>query len=217
MMLSKMDIDSTIKRICIFGDSITWGACDYEKGGWVERLKTDLLEHTDIDVYNFGVSGNSTVDLLARFDAEVEIMKPEVIIFAIGINDSNYLSDPNVLKVTLKDFEANILTLVNKARKITDKLIFVGLTSVDETKTKPRIHRGNTKYYENNIIQKYDSVIAKICQQEKIPFVSLFSLLTNSNLEDGLHPNSSGHRIIFDQVKPVIESLVQEGQVVMGS
>ena len=45
-----MNINSTIKRICVFGDSITWGACDYEKGGCVERLKTDLLEHSDINV-----------------------------------------------------------------------------------------------------------------------------------------------------------------------
>ena len=44
--------------ICVFGDSITWGASDYEKGGWVERLKTYLMKNkNDVDVYNLGVSG----------------------------------------------------------------------------------------------------------------------------------------------------------------
>ncbi len=48
-------------HICIFGDSITWGACDYEKGGWVERLKIYFLEHTDnIEVYNLGVSDDDS-------------------------------------------------------------------------------------------------------------------------------------------------------------
>jgi len=26
------------KSICIFGDSVSWGAWDMEKGGWVNRL-----------------------------------------------------------------------------------------------------------------------------------------------------------------------------------
>lgn len=41
--------------ICIFGDSITWGTSDSEKGGWVERLKVYFGEKYDIDVYNLGV------------------------------------------------------------------------------------------------------------------------------------------------------------------
>jgi lysophospholipase L1-like esterase len=204
-----MNINSTIKRICVFGDSITWGACDYEKGGWVERLKTDLLEHSDINVYNFGVCGNTTVDLLACFDMESEIMKPEVIIFAIGINDSRYLKDPLVSEVNIKDFESNIQALINRARKQTSRLAFVGLTPVDETKTTPRIHRENTKYYKNKIIQNYNSVIVSVCKREEIQFIDLSNLLKDSDLEDGLHPTSNGHRIIFDKVKPVVESLIR--------
>ena len=204
-----MDINSTINRICIFGDSIAWGACDYDKGGWVERLKTDLLMHSDIDVYNFGVSGETTVNLLDRFKTEVEIMKPELIVIAIGINDSKYLNDPKVTEVNLKEFETNIRTLISEARKITNRIIFVGLTPVDETKTKPRIHQGNTKFYGNKIIQDYNSVLASTCQQEGIQFIGLFNLLKSSDLEDGLHPNSNGHKIIFDQVKPIIEKLIR--------
>lgn len=199
----------TIKKICIFGDSITWGACDYEKGGWVERLKTDFIKNYDIDVYNFGVAGNTTLDLLARFETEVKIMKPEVVVFAIGINDSKYVNDSKTSEVNLTDFEKNILDLISKARKITDKLAFVGLTPVDETQTMPRTHRDKIKFYENNIIQNYNSIIETICHKEKIQFVNLFSLLKASDLEDGLHPNSNGHLIIFNQIKPVVKNLIR--------
>ena len=209
LLSQRMKINPKIKRICVFGDSIAWGACDYEKGGWVERLKVDLLKHTDIDVYNFGVSGNTTIDLLARFGAEVAIMKPEIIVIAIGINDSKYLSNPEVPEVNLKDFETNTLALIDKARRVTNRLAFIGLTPVDETKTMPRTHQENIKFYENRIIQNYNSVVASICQREEIQFINLFNLLKNSDLEDGLHPNSNGHQIIFDQAKPVIENLIQ--------
>lgn len=32
------------KKICVFGASITWGAFDNEKGGWVNRLKLIKLQ-----------------------------------------------------------------------------------------------------------------------------------------------------------------------------
>ena len=42
-----------VMKICVFGDSIAWGACDFEKGGWADRLKTYFLAgDNDIDLYN---------------------------------------------------------------------------------------------------------------------------------------------------------------------
>ncbi len=74
--------------ICIFGDSITWGAFDYKNGGWVGRLRNYFEEKDEeIEVYNLGVAGNKTKDLLARFENEVKVRKVDVIVFAIGIND----------------------------------------------------------------------------------------------------------------------------------
>lgn len=198
-------------NICIFGDSIAWGACDYEKGGWVERLKSYFMQNKeDVDVYNLGVSGNNTQDLLKRFDAEVDARKAEefeMVIFAIGINDSQYLNTRDNPSVSLKEFEENILKLMEKARKITKRLMFVGLTSVDESKVMP-LPWDKIKYYENGIIKKYDQSISDACKRNNIPFVSLFELLEVSDLEDGLHPNSSGHIKIFEKIKPEVEKLI---------
>ncbi|MFH1864201.1 MAG: GDSL-type esterase/lipase family protein [bacterium] len=198
-------------NICIFGDSIVWGACDYEKGGWVERLKSYLMQNKeDVDVYNLGVSGNNTQDLLKRFDAEIAARKSEtadVIIIAVGINDAQYIKTRENPRVNLKEFEENMSVLLGKAREITKRVIFVGLTSVDESKVMP-IPWDETKYYENGIIQKYDAVVDEVCQKQGVPFISLFDVLNDQDLEDGLHPNSSGHKKIFDKVLEKIEPVL---------
>jgi len=56
--------------ILVFGDSITWGTADFEHGGWVTRLFIELGRDFEIDVYNLGVSGDKTPDLLERFESE---------------------------------------------------------------------------------------------------------------------------------------------------
>ena len=38
------------KTICVFGDSISWGAWDMEKGGWVNRLWLFLAEREAIRI-----------------------------------------------------------------------------------------------------------------------------------------------------------------------
>lgn len=65
--------------ICIFGDSITWGASDSEKGGWVERLKIYFGEKYDINVYNLGISGDATEDLLVRIEKELRSRKSNIL------------------------------------------------------------------------------------------------------------------------------------------
>lgn len=196
-------------NICIFGDSIVWGACDYERGGWVERLKTYLLKNNnDVDVYNFGVSGNTTEDLLVRFEREVTIMKPDAIVFAIGINDSQYLDSRDNSKIEPGIFQNNIQSLFDKAKNMTNKIIFIGLTKVDQAKTMPRVHGPKIKYYENEIIRKYDQVISDVCKKNGIPFVSVIELLNVGDFEDGLHPNSSGHTKMFEKIKPEVEKLL---------
>lgn len=200
-------------NIYIFGDSIVWGACDYEKGGWVERLKSYLMQNKeDVDVYNLGVSGNNTQDLLKRFDVEIKARKSEIsemIIIAVGINDSQYIKKREDPQVSLMEFGENIAVLLEKARKITNRVIFVGLTKVDESKVMP-IPWDETKYYENRVIQNYDSVVGEVCQKQGVPFISLFSVLTNQDLEDGLHPNSSGHEKIFKKVFEIVEPMLMQ-------
>ena len=189
------------KRICVFGASITWGAFDSEKGGWVNRLK--LIKFTQgncINIHNLGISGDTTNNVLARINTELLTRNPNIIIFSIGANDSLYLKNENKNYIDLKKFKKNLNELYKKSKKFTKKIIFTGLTKVDELKVSP-IPWSPTKYYDNENIKKYDLVIKNFCKKNNLPFIEMFDLLKNEDLEDGLHPNSEGHKKMFIRVR----------------
>lgn len=194
-------------NILIFGDSITWGAYDPEQGGWATRLRNYFEEKdNDIDVYNLGISGDTTADLLSRIEVEAKSREPNLIIFSIGINDAQFIHSTNGLRVALDEFQQNIAKLFSIAKKFTDKIVFVGLTKVDESKTTP-IPWDTDKSYTNENIKRLDNAIKKFCEDRKLKFIPLDSVVGNDDLIDGLHPNTKGHIKIFNRMKSELESM----------
>jgi lysophospholipase L1-like esterase len=195
------------KVICIFGDSITMGAWDLEKGGWANRLRL-FIDNEQFSggikdyfaSYNLGVDGDTTDGLLKRFEAEAEFRIPSIIIFAIGSNDSVFVKSKNEFLVPLAEFEANIQELIDKAKKFTETIIFLGAGKVDEKKTMPLIW-ANDYFQENKNILSYNQKIKEAAEKNKVFYLELFGLLSEEDLEDGVHPNSVGHEKIFLEFK----------------
>ncbi len=189
------------KRICIFGDSIAWGAVDPKNGGWVTQLRRYFETNDyDIGVYNQSVSGDNTDDLLKRFEVECKAREPQIIIFAIGINDSQYIMNRDNPRISIEKFQNNLVELINQANKISKTIIFVGLTKVDEPLVMP-IPWDTTKFYDNDNIAKYNSVIKKVSGDTTLPFIDLLDLLNKNDFDDGLHPDSNGHKKMFLEIK----------------
>lgn len=190
-----------MKSICIFGDSITWGAGDYEKGGWVNRLRL-FADDQRIGAwtYNLGISGDNTNDLLVRFEVEADAREADILIFSIGANDSAYTDTKDNHPVPLKGFEKNIARLILAAKKITKKIVFVGLTHVDEKKTMP-VKWDKSFYYENINVALYDAEIKKATTHYGVDFIPLVDAIKTKDLADGLHPNAKGHQKIFEEVR----------------
>ncbi len=184
--------------ICIFGDSIAWGEGDPKYGGWVARLKRYFDENkVAVSVYNLSIDGNTSVGLIKRFKTEAFVREPEIIIFAIGINDSIYQKPGETPLIPIEDFSANLIRLAQEAQVIARQTVFIGLTQVDETKTQPFLQSSTGKCYSNQRIAKYNQVIKQVSQNRNCLFFDLFKLLSNSNLDDGLHPNEDGHQKIL--------------------
>ena len=200
-------------EILIFGDSIAYGAWDRE-GGWVQRLRKFLDERNLADpnfyclVYNLGIPGNTSADLLERVEFETEQRlkagEETIIIYAIGINDSQFVHSKGEHNVPLDEFRENIQKLIDKAKIYSSKIAFLGLTPVDEGKTTP-IPWNPDKSYKNEYIERYNNVIRKVCEENEIYFIEILERLKALNyqdlVKDGLHPNSKGHQKIFEIVR----------------
>lgn len=187
--------------ICIFGDSTAWGAWDLEKGGWVNRLwmNVGIRKGDDyVEVYNCSVSGGTTETILERFESEAKIRSAEALIFQTGGNDASYQNAPENFQVPIEKFKENIEEIIRRAKKITDRIIFMDLKNCDESKTMPV--SWIDIYYTNENIKKYSEAMQEVCRENGVLFMNI-EPIDNSDFEDGLHPNASGHEKIFGQVR----------------
>lgn len=203
-------------QILAFGDSITQGFYD-SKGGWVQRLRT-YLEQNDfknklsaIRIFNMGVSGNTSLDLVNRFESETKsrLRYPNpIFLFSIGVNDTQYPEGKSTILIPLDQFKENIKLLIKKAQLISPHIIFLDLTPVDEQKTTPCSWKSIS--YKNKDISIFHQALSNICSEQQISFINLYDEWILSGykklLIDGLHPNDDGHQKIFESVKNFIVS-----------
>lgn len=207
-------------NILVFGDSIALGLWD-ENGGWVGKLtkllvgkalESELQE--DYEVYNLGVSGDTTDGLLQRFEFETKQRLSDdetAIIFAIGINDSEYCHSTRQMKVLPEKFRRNLEELIGQAEKYASKIAFIGLTPVDETKVDP-IPWASDFSYRNEFVRRYDEIIKNVCRENNVVYLELFDSLMRSGfielLADGVHPGGRGHEMIFKIVGRKLLNLI---------
>jgi len=197
-----------VKILC-FGDSITFGLGEKPCFGWVGRLK-DYIESKEGYhlVYNLGISGEFISDINQSLEIEygkriLPKEKGDLIIMAIGINDSRWIGLPkaNSPQTELSDFEKDLKILIKKIKILKIPCVFIGLTPVDESKTFPFIKTT----FQNNRIEKFNEILKNNCLKNNIPFLDIFQKFSKLNykflLDDGLHPNSKGYQKMYDFIK----------------
>jgi lysophospholipase L1-like esterase len=203
-----------MKNCLIFGDSITQGF--FAVDNWVariiaEKLKINPIKRPPVFVNNLGVAGNTTFDLIKRMEFDIKarnFFDDLTIVIAIGINDTKLMNGNDSPIIKKEDFENNINNIFNIAKKYTDKIIFVGLTYVDEEKTNPCFWE-KEKAYQNKFVKEYDNIIESFCNKNNVDYICLYDKTKDKNLLfDGLHPNSNGHKIIYEEVRKKLNNYI---------
>ncbi len=184
-------------NIVVFWDSIARWAYDRQQWWWVERLKLWWFDQENCFVYNQGVSAHASRELLKRVEVICQMKTFDVAIVAIGTNDSWYQDGKH--NVDSEDFKINLDQIFGITSKYAQKIIFIWLTKVDESKTVP-IPRKPVISYTNKNIKLYDDIIQEFTRQHNLWYVPLYDLLDNEDLDDWLHPNTQGHQKIFERV-----------------
>ncbi len=205
----------------IFGDSITEGLWD-SQGGWADRTKA-FVQSKEVasgiknyhEVYNLGIDGNTTQQLIARFEAETtaRLWPDEEIafIFAIGTNDTLHRNNSD-FQSTPEQYQTELTQLAELARKFSSNITFVDLLPVEESLTNPIQSSSSGKCYTNDRISLFNETLHTFCEAQWLPCIKVSELYAQQNyttlLADGLHPNDQGHELIFNAVKPKVEELI---------
>ncbi len=212
-------------RVLIFGDSITQGYWDTD-GGWVERLRKhfDSIQVTDLEgldeptIFNLGISADNSRGILNRIEPETIARTRHgnlpALIIQIGINDSSYDALPGDESVSLpiEKYEHNLKKIIEKTKPLSSKIIFVGLSACDESRTNP-VTWGDF-HYTNEAIKNYENKMKDIAVEYNCDFIPVFDAFIEELkkgkefLPDGLHPNNEGHafmsEIIMKELVPLL-------------
>ncbi len=173
----------TIKVVCL-GDSITWGFPHGPEYSWV-RMLDDAFSG---EVINQGINGNTTSDMLDRFNRAVIKKKPTHVIIMGGINDVIWRESFD--RITL-----NIQTMAEKAQENGIKVILGTPTAVDDPEPErllKRLRDWIKEYARENNLAVIDFAAAFFDSNGKIRLEYL--------LADGGHPTREGYRALYAQI-----------------
>jgi acyl-CoA thioesterase I len=206
-------------QIFVIGDSIVFGKKD-SLGGWVDRLKIKLNQVAATDnnfsanVYNLGIPGDTSKNLLNRFSNEILIRnefypdRKAILFIAFGANDAAFNKESNEFKVEPSEYRINILNCIKLAKKDSILPILLNITPVLPAVADKPDKYGNSRSSDH--IQKYNLILDEISKLEGIELINLHEKFKTDTIKlicnDGLHPNSNGHELICTEVEKFLKS-----------
>jgi len=192
-------------RILFTGDSITDCGRNREQewhlgSGYASFIAARLqayLAAPDLKILNRGISGNRTVDLVDRLDADLLALKPTVVSILVGVNDVWRRYDQN--NPTPADvYEKHYRVILEK---ISDEL------EARVVLLEPfLLHFGDDRDKMREDLNPKIDVVRKLAVEfgaELIPLDGLFAKMSTQApatywAHDGVHPTAAGHALIAE-------------------
>ena len=172
---------STGTDIIAFGDSLVAGSGATGGNDFVSVLSKQIGR----PIINLGVPGNTTADGLARISA-LEQYKPKVVLLLLGGND-------HLKKVPIETTFENLGTIIEYIQSRGAIVLLLGV-------------KGNL------FGDKFEPEFEKLQKKYGTAYVSnvLDGLFGNSKyMEDTIHPNDAGNKIIADRIYPILIPLLK--------
>ncbi len=181
------------QRVVFMGDSITdgWRLNEYFPGR---------------ELVNRGISGQNTMQMLARFHQDVLSLAPRAVLILAGTND---LSG----SIELNQIEDNLTMMGDLAKAYGIRVAMASLLPVSDyhKDVDPANERTATRPPAN--ILALNRWIEGHCRTEGFVYVNYFTPMVDSSgqmqadlSDDGLHPNAKGYRVM----SPVAEDAVKK-------
>ncbi len=165
--------------------------------GIANALLNSTYRDLNCRVINAGTNGETSRDLVARWDSDVLAFSPDWVSVMIGINDIwrqyDRPLDPSQ-HVYLTDYEKNLIAMVEKTQPVTQNIIL--MTPVFMERNKQDAVRAAA--------DAYSAVVQKVAAQYGCIFVDVQAVFdcyleTHHPMSinaDRVHPNQLGHTLI---------------------
>ncbi len=173
------------ESIVFLGDSIT-SRCDLNK------------YFPNYNVYNSGIAGNMTKDILDNMENRVFVYNPTKVFMLIGTNDLVYSGLDN------DGIKNNIEEIINKIyeKNSNTKIYLESIYPVNNSLNKEIVETRT-----NDNIKDLNNKIEKICNNNKCTYINMYDNLTdkNGNMKriytvDGLHLNKIGYKVVASKL-----------------
>ena len=186
-------------------------------GGWAHRLRlyfnnrTAAGDDVDIRLCNMSIPGETTTGLMERMASEIPPRLREgfenIFIFAYGMNDFAFPPKGTQPLVELECFSENLQSALAIAREYSRKIYVLNITPVlDEIAGAQRAGR-RIRFCRN--MTSYNACIEDLAVANGCTLIDVNKEFIEQNYallltEDGVHPNSAGHKVIFDIVRNIV-------------
>ena len=195
-----------MKTIVCHGDSLTEGA-DLEKSYTWPQLVENKIKVT---VLNRGIGGDTSGGLLARFQQDVVLSQPDMVVILGGTNDLWWDLDINLIL-------ANIFAMACQAQH-RDIVPIVGLPLplfMENIRNQNMMAPiAGWDRCINKLSELVDALAAAAKESETAcldfyhPFLDTNQMVRGDYfLEDGLHPNKQGQRLMAEKMVELLRTL----------
>ena len=181
VMMPKPSISNT-KKIVLIGDSITESWKGYSPEFFAENPY----------LINKGVSGETTPQILERFNDDVISLSPEAVIILAGINDIAQ----NTGYISVSEIFANIINMVEISHSNNIAPILCSVLPASKIAWRPDIKSADLVIELNEKLKGY-------CIENNMVYVDYFSSMVGEKKElrsdltyDGVHPDKKGYLIM---------------------
>jgi acyl-CoA thioesterase I len=141
-------------------------------------------------VVNAGVSGDTSSQGLARFDAAL-VPGSQILVLAIGINDG-------LRGIPIETVDRNLSTMIERAQARGIKVLLCAMEA-------PPV-----KGFSYSV--EFHRLFISLSERYHLPLVPFFLLgiITNEGLDlnETLHPSATGHKVIADAVWPYLRPML---------
>jgi lysophospholipase L1-like esterase len=203
--------------VCL-GDSLTagYGAGSPGVEDQTKAYPAYLQSKLVIPVINAGVSGDTTVDALARLDGDVLSQKPRMVIICLGANDffQAFRQNPNdvFFGTMLSDYRNNLQAIISRLDD-GERKIYVAKFYTEAIVREAAGLLGMPEILQTMILSQYDALFASLAASpgaELELIEDIWSGVWGIHMSDQIHPDAQGYElmagIIFSRIEPYLRT-----------